>query len=227
MKRIILALAMGSAFAANAQENSLKAGSIAVGGSFGLSSTSGKVETAGNGSTTKVDGDKTTKFNILPSINYFLSDKMAFGFSIGYEMSKTKSPASQGQPEVTNTNSSIPIVPSVSIFQPLAGSEKFGLMVTGSIPLKFGSIKAESKSGSTTTTTKSPMSSFGIAVAPGIYYFPASKFALVAGMGNLISFTRSTVKREGGGVTQKTFTNELEVLNINTLGLNFGGYFFF
>lgn len=224
MKRIILALAMGSAFAANAQENSLKAGSIAVGGSFGFSSNSSKLEQSGGGQTVSTDGDKTTKFNILPSINYFMSDNLALGIGIGYSMTKVKS---TNPSDVTTTTSSIPIVPSVSYFSPLGSSEKFGLMVTAAIPLAFGSIKSESKSGSTTVTNKQTMSSFGITIAPGIYYFPAPKFALTAGMGNIISFTRSTKKQDANGGTIKNYTNDLEVVNFNTLGLTFGGYFFF
>jgi len=236
MKKTIAILAMGAlAYGANAQETSLEAGKIAISGAIGYSSGSSETETTSGGTTVNVKGPTITNMNLVPSIQYFLSKNLSVGLGIGYTSSKISSETDFGgvKVETTVTAAPISIAPMATYYKSL-GSDKFGLTVTAMLPLGFGSVKAESKSGSTTTTVESKLNSMGFTIQPGLYYFPTSKVMLTANIGNILSFTRNTTTQETGSpvVTEKESETEIEILNLNTngglgTGLSFGASFFF
>ena len=113
------------------------------------------------------------------------------------------------------------------------GGDKFGITVSAMLPLGFGGVKTENKSGSTTVTTESKLNNFAINIQPGIYYFPTQKVMLTANIGNIFSLSKSTQSQDiTGGGTVKATSTDVEILNLNTAGglgtgLSFGASFFF
>jgi outer membrane protein len=235
MKKTIAILAMGAlAYGANAQDNSLEAGKICISGSVGFSTGSSESETTSGGTTVTEKGPTTTTMNLIPSIQYFLSKNLSLGLGIGYGSVKIASEddIDGTKIETTVTNSVISIAPMATYYKPLGG-DKFGITVSAMVPLGFGGVKGETKSGSTTVTTESKLNSFGINIQPGIYYFPTSKVMLTANIGNIFSLNKSTQSADlpGGGTAKDTDT-KIEILNLNTAGgvgtgLSFGASFFF
>jgi hypothetical protein len=236
MKKTIAILAMGAlAYSAKAQDNSLEAGKIAVSGSIGFSTNSSESETTSGGTTVNVKGPTTTNMNLVPSVQYFLSKNLSVGLGIGFSSSKVATESDFGgvKTELTVTASPISVAPMATYYKSL-GSEKFGLTVSAMLPIGFGSVKSESKTGGTTTTVESKLSSLAFNIQPGLYYFPTSKVMLTANIGNIFSFSRNTTTQESGSptVTEKDSETEIEILNLNTAGglgtgLSFGASFFF
>lgn len=88
-------------------------GNWIIGGSTNLGFNSTKVtQKSGDYS---VDGQKTTTFNVTPTIGYFVIDNLAVGFNLGYEVQKQDVSFDYNQTEkVTNTVFSV--IPSVTYF---------------------------------------------------------------------------------------------------------------
>lgn len=226
MKNLLTGLLLATTSTlAFAQENSLAKGKIYVGGSLGFSTTSEKTEYKSGSNSTKFDGPKSTSFTIMPSIGYMLSDKLAIGLGIGYSMNKVKE---EGDGDTrTTTNGALVFAPNATYFLPLGGSQRFGLTLNGAIPLSFGTTKHEREYNNVTTSHKVKVNSFGFAASPGIYYFPVSRFMLTAQMGRLLNINSTVSTDKDGDTTEKQTTTQFEVLNFSTMGLSFGGSFFF
>ncbi len=236
MKKSIAILAI-SAFAlnANAQDNSLEAGKISISGSVGFSTGSSESEVTSGGTTVNEKGPTTTNMNLLPSVQYFLSSNLSVGLGVGYGSTKisTEEDIDDGTKiESTTTISQISLAPMVTYYKGL-GNDKFGLTISAMLPLGFGGVKSEIKSGSTTVTDESNLNSISFNIQPGLYYFPTKKVMLTANIGNIFSYTKDTQKEDltGGGTSTDSDTS-IEILNLNTsggvgTGLSFGASFFF
>jgi hypothetical protein len=224
MKNLLtVLLAAGLSTASIAQENSLQSGKIFAGGSVGFSSTWSKSEVSGGGTTVKEDGPKTTNFNVIPEVNYMLSEKLAVGLGIGYDFTKTT--VKDREDEESDTRGAFIVAPNATYFIPF-GNERFGLLVNAAIPISIGTMTEETKSGGTTISRETDMMGWGVVASPGIYYFASRKFMLTSRLGSIFSFSSNTTK-SGESTTFKTTNYNLEVLNFSTLGLSFGGSFFF
>ena len=232
MKKVFLSLSIiGIVLSVKAQDSGLQAGKLYVNGSLGFSMTSQKNERKIGGTTNSSDGPKTTNFNILPSINYLVSDKLSIGLGIGYNYESTEQKAREPtESDLTISTGTFVIAPMVNYFIPL-GNDKFGIILGGMVPIAFGTTSNETKSGSTTTTNETSNTGFGVNIMPGVFYFPSPKFMLTASMGNIIGWNMLTRKTdEGTGantVTNTTTATSIEVFNFDTFGLQFGGSFFF
>ena len=235
MKKTIAILAISAiALNANAQDNSLEAGKISISGSVGFSTGSSESEVTSGGTTVNTKGPTTTTMNLLPSVQYFLSSNLSVGLGVGFGSVKVSSEEDFDGTKVTSTvtTSQISIAPMVTYYKGL-GNDKFGVTVSAMLPLGFGGVKSETKTGSTTVTDESKLSSVSFNIQPGIYYFPTKKVMLTANIGNIFSFTKETNKKDltGGGTSTDSDTS-IEVLNLNTkggvgTGLSFGASFFF
>jgi hypothetical protein len=227
MKHLLVGLliAVTTSNLAQAQENSLAKGKIFVGGSLGFSSSSSKFEYKTGGTTLKSDGPKRNDFILMPSIGYMLSNQLAIGAGLGFSSSSLKQD-DDGDEETTTTNSLV-FSPNASYFMPFAGSQRFGFIANAAIPVSIGTTKHETTFNNTTVSHKSNNRSFGLALSPGLYYFPASRFMLTAQMGNFLRFTSTTSEDKNNDTTEKDTYNRFELLNFSTMGLSFGGSFFF
>lgn len=226
MKNLLAGLLMATTSTlALAQDNSLVKGKFFVGGNLGYSTQTEKYEYKTGGTTLKTDGPKSTSFTVMPTIGYMLSKDLAAGAGIGFTMNRVKEDADGA--EETTTNNALVFAPNLSYFMPLGGSQRFGFMANAAIPISIGTTKHEMKYSNSTVSHKSNNRSFGLAVSPGIYYFPASRFMLSAQMGNFLRFTSTTMEDKNDDVTEKTTQNRFEVFNFSTMGLSFGGSYFF
>ena len=235
MKKSIAILAFGAfALNANAQDNSLEAGKISFAGSVGFSTGSSESEVTSGGTTVNEEGPTTTNMNLLPSVQYFLSSNLSVGLGVGFGNTKISSEEDIDDTKIesTTTISQISLAPMVTYYKGL-GNDKFGLTISAMLPLGFGGVKSEIKSGSTTVTDESKLNSISFNIQPGLYYFPTKKVMLTANIGNIFSFSRDTQKEDltGGGTSTDSDTS-IEILNLNTrggvgTGLSFGASFFF
>ncbi len=235
MKKSIAILAFGAfALNANAQDNSLEAGKILFAGSVGFSTGSSESEVTSGGTTVNEEGPTTTNMNLLPSVQYFLSSNLSVGLGVGFGNTKISSEEDIDDTKIesTTTISQISLAPMVTYYKGL-GNDKFGLTISAMLPLGFGGVKSEIKSGSTTVTDESKLNSISFNIQPGLYYFPTKKVMLTANIGNIFSFSRDTQKEDltGGGTSTDSDTS-IEILNLNTrggvgTGLSFGASFFF
>lgn len=226
MKHLLAGLLMATTSTlALAQDNSLAKGKLFVGGSLGFTSTSTKSEYKTGGTTFKSDGPTTTVFSLMPSFGYMLSNNLAVGAGLGFMSNRIKEDGDGS--EETTTNNSLVFSPNVSYFMPFGGSQRFGFLVNAAIPVSLGTTKHEVKSSNNSVSHKMHTRSFGFAVTPGLYYFPVSRFMLTAQMGSLLRFTSTTAEDKNNDTTEKDTSNQFQVLNFSTMGLSFGGSFFF
>ncbi|MEG1375734.1 MAG: OmpW family outer membrane protein [Myroides sp.] len=118
MKKLTLIAALAFFGAANAQTETATTsptakGNWIIGGSTNLGFNSNKAtQKSGDYS---VDGQKTTTFNVTPTVGYFVIDNLAVGLNLGYEVQKQDASYDFNQTaKVTNTVFSV--IPSVTYF---------------------------------------------------------------------------------------------------------------
>lgn len=118
MKKLTLIALLAFFGTANAQTETATTsptakGNWIIGGSTNLGFNSNKVtQKSGDYS---VDGQKTTTFNVTPTVGYFVIDNLAVGLNLGYEVQKQDASYDFNQTaKVTNTVFSV--IPSVTYF---------------------------------------------------------------------------------------------------------------
>lgn len=187
MRRIVVAfvLLVACGFGAQAQ--------YFVGGQFGLSTTGGSQKT-GN---TTVDKPKMTFFNFSPKAGKFLSDKLAVGVALDVMTQSVKTTA--GGNTRTDKTTGFGIAPFARYY--FLQMNKFGIYAEGEIGLSFR--KTELPSVGPDEELKA--TTFGINIAPVMYYNLSEKFTLEASVG-LFNFGYNTT-------TEKDQDNNKEVTN--------------
>ncbi len=220
MKKVILSAVFAAGiFAANAQTSQ---GTISVGGEIGFSSTSNSRKDEVGGTTTKIDGTSFTRFTILPTVQYFIIDRLSVGLKVGYSSLSSNNNAT---PNVKTTSGAFEIMPFGRYYYML--DEKVGFFGQVGVPLSFGTNKSESTTGSTTTTSENSTSSLGIQLAPGFIFFPSKKIGLELSLGNILGINSYSQKADIAGGTRTDSQTTLSILNINTMGLNVGLSYYF
>ena len=215
MKKFIL-IAVFALFIAAAAQAQVGTGLFA-GGSMGLSM--GNVKYHQNSSST-TDGPQTLSFHINPKIGYFITDNIAAGllFGIGNNYSKTN-----GAVEVKTSTTDITVGVFGRYAMGLGEESKFFFI--GDLNVGY-----TSRTGKTETSNVSvdddPVTVISAGIAPGILYFPTSKIGLEAGLGNIISFDVNTVTNADNSDV-KVVSSGINILDINTLGFNFGMNYYF
>ena len=82
MKNILLLVLLGGAATATQAQNTIKAGTVALGGSIGYA----QQHLESSGTTTQATDAKT--FFAAPSVGYFIADNLAIGLSLSYYAAK-------------------------------------------------------------------------------------------------------------------------------------------
>ena len=169
-----------------------------------------------NGGTT-VEGPKTTMFEIGPGIEFFFSDKMAFGGEINFstEQEVDSDPGNGLDETIAKTNMTA-IAPFFSYY--FINEDRFALFGKIGVGFGFGKNTYEAKAGSTTVTNEEELSSFEIAFKPGIAVHLSEKFGMTATIGEL---GYSSTKSVNGGREDKTSNYGLRL----SPSLGFGIYF--
>ncbi|WP_256012276.1 outer membrane beta-barrel protein [Desertivirga xinjiangensis] len=158
MKKLVLSIALLSAFAFAGQAQTEK-GKIIVGGTASYTS-----------SKSDADGAKAAEnLSLVPNIGYFVANNIAVGTGVGYNYSKLDHASSFGQ------NEAFVVSPFGRYYVDLG--EKFKFFGQASVPMAFGTVKATDASGDTGAKTGTS-TSIGVAVSPGFAYFPTKKIGI-------------------------------------------------
>lgn len=197
MKKLLLTLTAISAitFAANAQTEK---GKIVLGGQVGFAGTSIK------------DTDvKTTGFNIIPQVGYFVADNIAIGTGVGYSWNKQETDKDNDA-----TNAAFVVSPYGRMYSKNDGPVKFFGQV--SVPMSWGTNKVNGDKVGTTAN-------YGVELAPGIAYFPTSNIGIELKVRGLY-YNNGTAKNE---ITDNKVTTNSYGLDANSLAPSLGVQFHF
>ncbi len=160
---VILSICLFAFAQVNAQ---IEQGTILVGGTLGFSSSSATLTSTAGGTSTTTDLPKYSSFNLGPWIGYMITED--FGAGVGIDFSQTKSVAVDvfiTGDELTNTTSMFTITPGARYYY--VHGDMVHLYAHLGIPIGFGSMTEDYNDGSTTTTTETKVSSFGVGINPG------------------------------------------------------------
>jgi hypothetical protein len=185
-------------------------GRMFAGGSFQF--LTGSEKQKANSTTTKVGG--TTVFSLQPMVGLFIADNLAVGGGIGYSITANSRPV--GDNDRIDTRSLFYIAPFARYY---LNTGTVGAFAEASLGLGFGGSKI--KQGNNTSDGPS-ISTLGIGIAPGIYYYVAENISLDAKLG-FLGYSRSQDKYDNGG---KEIEQEFG-LNLRTTSLQFGILFHF
>ena len=176
MKKVLLSLiaVAGLAFTTQAQTEK---GTFLVGGNLELN-------------TDKNDGAKKTdlNFSVVPSVGYFFSNNLAVGTGIGYEYAKSYGALTSGQ------SSAFVVSPFLRGYKGI--NDQFKLFAQLGVPMAFGQNKVGDASGDNMVKT-GKNNSVGVALSPGISFFPSKKFGIEFSV-NGISYNDYSVKNNDG-----------------------------
>lgn len=241
MKKYILSLLFISLAFIGKQTFAQVGQGLFVGGSLGLTSSSGKTTTTttsgGTTTTVETDNPKNSSFSIMPRVGYFFTDNIGAGLMIGYTSSTTQSitNGTGGSIITTTVKGGTFTVGAFGRFTKQLGDSDF--YVYGDLGFGIGSgnskVKVETKAGSTTTTVETDgpkVSETNITLSPGILFFPTKKIGLEASLGNIFGYmaTKETTENTTSGVTTKTVdkNSEIHVFNVSSLAFTFGLNFY-
>lgn len=164
------------------------AGTIAVGGNLEISSTTTKYKFSSG----SADGPTTSSFAIGPQASYFLSDEFSVGARIAFVSNKSENAAGTNKTTINNF-----------VFSPLARyhvpmGERFYFFGEGRLDFGFGG-------GKTPTGDRDPSNVIGLAVSPGILFFPGEKIGIEMAF-DLLSF-HSNVSKDADDKNNKSISN--------------------
>jgi len=187
MKRIVTTLIMLFAAAGLYAQ-------IFVGGNIGFSTTGGKIE---NGNTS-VDKVTQTNFSLAPKTGIFLSEKLAVGAMLGFNLQNEKTP---GNPDVIDRTTTIGLTPFARYYA--ITFNKLSVFAQGNLGLSYG---VEKHKVGSTTTTGPKTTTIGLAAFPGISYKLTDKVDLEAVIGGFnFNFNRVSVKNNNTTNITNTF----------------------
>ena len=239
MKKHILSLLFISLAFIGGQTFAQVGQGLFVGGSLGLTSSSGKTSTTtttgGTSTIVETDNPKQSTFSIMPRVGYFFTDNIGAGLMIGYTSYTTKVTTN---PNITTTDL---ITTKGGYFtlglfgrytQQLGDSDFY---IYGDLGFGIGSgsskIKTESKNSITNTTTITEnngpkISRTTIGITPGILYFPSKKIGLEASLGNIFAYTSTKETKENtvSNTTTKEVdkNSEIQLFNVSSFTFTFG-----
>ncbi len=228
MKTIILAIISVMIFQSSyAQENSLAKGKLYFGGTLGFSNYINNNETEFMGASAGKSENHFTKFKILPSVGYFLSDNISVELKSGLLFNRTSSKTDAPNSENVRESYELQFIPNFNYFKPL-GSEKFGFMLSLNLLAGLGQDYSKNSSLNQNSLEKDrEYYRLGTHLVPNLFYFPTKKLSLTLGVGDLISIDFKKVKSENNGSVNRSSDNSFKLLNFENLDLVFGCNYYF
>ncbi len=169
MKKIIITIIV--ALACIESHAQTEKGKFFIGGSMGFNSES-------NQSNKDIKG---SNFSILPSVGYFVANRFALGFGIGYGSFKNTYLNQDFQGNsilVKATGSNFSIMPSIRYFVPIVDGKFFFSPSLGTY-FSFGKTK------NSFTNNTFPENIFSISANPGFSYFPTEHWGINLNVGGL------------------------------------------
>ena len=192
-------------------------GKALVTGSFGYHTT----KTEGNSPNPNNSDYKLTTFHVSPKIGFFISPKVAVGFSAGLETRSTlqnRAAPVNGQFDyyiTTDKTHSYDAGPFVRIYQAIGSRAAF--FGQAAAYYSYGKSKYEGETNFISTSTSK---GGGVSIAPGFVFFPSSLIGLEFTMGNIgYSRTKTEYENSGDTYTNKGFNAGFGFNNL-TLGIS-------
>lgn len=187
-----------------------------AGGSIGVTTESSKFE---SGSIT-LDGPKITTINFSPSIGYFFTENVAAGLRFGFSQASAKIDNGNTEDKISQTGIGVELF---GRYASSCGVDNFGFYTE--LNFGYGKITGKEESGSV-TIDDNPITSFNVGIQPGVMFFPSPKYGFEASLGNIFGFTSTTEKDADDDNIKETTTN-LNILDLGTMGLEVGFYYYF
>lgn len=195
-----------------------------AGGQIGISSSSTSIKT----SSSTIDGGQSLSFSILPKVGYFFSDNVGGGLMLGYgSASNTLEIEVLGVTTTTETSTTAWQAGLFGRYAHSIGDGSFFLI--GDLNLMLEGVSGESTTTigtNSTTADTDPQSIITVGLSPALLFFPTDKIGLELGLGNIIQFQNNTTTSSANS-DNKTVVNNIELLNLNTLGLSLGASYYF
>lgn len=196
MKKVLLAGAIALFGLSNAQ---IAKGTAYLSGSVGYSQTE-----------TNNGNNKLEKFNVLPTVGYFVGTNLAVGLGIGYQTEKetaistTLFPAATAVTTNETKKPAFVVAPFVRKYWTLG--DKLYFFGQLAVPMTFGKTEIENTTvtttGSTTTTisasSEAKYTQVGVTVKPGLDYFLNKNWSIEATIGE---FGYNNFKPKDGDAT--------------------------
>ncbi len=187
---IFISLVNISIFAQNKQ------GSLAIGGTFNLD-----VQTqADKANNTTTDGPTITTFKLVPTAEYFITDKFSVGMGIGYDNVRTKTVPNPNTTVITNSGWPV-IMPFARMYFPMG--EKVSIFGQASFDIEPGSTKTKTTTANVTISTKENDFFIQAGITPGISLSLSNTIAIDASFG-FIGLTYHNVKQDANNSTTTT-----------------------
>ncbi|AZA83868.1 opacity protein [Chryseobacterium lactis] len=137
---------------------------------------------------------KKEKFNVLPTVGYFVDTNLAVGLGIGYQTEKTTTTTTLTE-NVTKKPAFV-VAPFVRKYWTL--SEKLYIFGQLAVPMQFGKTEIENTVGNTTTSNEAKYTQIGVTVKPGLDYFLNKNWSIEATIGE---FGYNNYKPKDGDAT--------------------------
>jgi len=182
MKKLLLSLIAVSALAFTTQAQTEK-GKFILGGSVEFNSSK-------DNDASKAD----TRFSIVPSVGYFVSDNFAIGTGVGFGTSKNHVDAVGNVAGFTTKSEAFVVAPFARYYKGI--TEQFKFFGQLSVPMAFGNNKLGDNDGNNYAKT-SKFSNVGVALSPGFAFFPSKKFGIEFSVEG-ISYNNSSDKNGNG-----------------------------
>ena len=164
MKKLVLSLIAVTALAFSTQAQTEK-GNFMIGGNVELNS--GKSDGAPK---SNID------FSVIPSVGYFVTDNLAIGTGIGYQVSKDYTYNSVTPALGFSTKQQAFVVsPFARYYKGI--NDQFKFFGQLSVPMSFGNTKVGTVDGDNYTKV-SKDNNVGVALSPGFAFFPSKKFGI-------------------------------------------------
>ncbi|MDR1846649.1 MAG: porin family protein [Bacteroidales bacterium] len=184
MKKVFLVLAL-SAFSTLGFSQS----KWLIDGNLSLGTTSSDVTITNGGTSTTTQQPSTFTFGIGVNAAYMVTDHLAIGLGIGFDLDKTTDESVPNTTTVDKTNT-FSLLPQVHYFLPL--SDKFVYAPALYIAIGFGGESTETTVGSVSNETTGDLFGFGVELQPLSFDFHLTdNIALHLGAGS-ISFMNTT-----------------------------------
>lgn len=239
MKKLFI-LALLAATAGTSYAQSIKAGTVSLGGSVGYyrssSTQSASYNTGSSPNPTPysyTNENAYSQFSIAPSVGYFVADNLAIGAMLSYTSQKQKSSSSSSNggigsitPEM-DPNTSLRIGVYAQYYKMLG--EQFGLIGTLSGGYQTGTTYNLSNNQGTIETKGN---GYYAGITPGIVFFPIPKLGISASIGSLgfdhYSYDFPTVTASGT-IAPSNYENKTNTFaaSFGLSQLQFGGTYYF